>query len=82
VIFVLVDVEHEEDGLSGCRLVDAKRGSGRSAGSDAAILDHMGLGTDHDRYLNHHFLACWKELNPAGAKNRRLLSLMRGTAII
>ena len=29
------------------------------------------------RVVNHHFLACWKELDPAGAKNRGLLSLMR-----
>jgi len=29
------------------------------------------------RTINHHFLACWKELDPAGAKNRGLLSLMR-----
>ena len=29
------------------------------------------------RIVNHHFLACWKELDPAGAKNRGLLSLMR-----
>jgi transposase len=29
------------------------------------------------RVVNHHFLACWKELDPAGARNRGLLSLMR-----
>jgi transposase len=29
------------------------------------------------RLVNHHFLACWRELDPAGAKNRGLLSLMR-----
>lgn len=29
------------------------------------------------RIVNHHFLACWKELDPAGAKNRGLLSMMR-----
>jgi transposase len=29
------------------------------------------------RIVNHHFLACWKELDPAGSKNRGLLSLMR-----
>ncbi len=29
------------------------------------------------RIINHHFLACWKELDPAGSKNRGLLSLMR-----
>ena len=29
------------------------------------------------RLVNHHFLACWKELDPAGSKNRGLLSLMR-----
>jgi transposase len=29
------------------------------------------------RLLNHHFLACWREIDPAGAKNRGLLSLMR-----
>jgi transposase len=29
------------------------------------------------RMINHHFLACWRDLDPAGAKNRGLLSLMR-----
>ena len=29
------------------------------------------------RTVNHHFLACWKQIDPAGAKNRGLLSLMR-----
>jgi transposase len=29
------------------------------------------------RIINHHFLACWKELDPVGAKHRGLLSLMR-----
>jgi transposase len=29
------------------------------------------------RTVNHHFLACWKLLDPDGAKNRGLLSLMR-----
>jgi transposase len=29
------------------------------------------------RIVNHHFLACWKELDPVGARNRGLLSLMR-----
>ena len=29
------------------------------------------------RTMNHHFLACWKDLDPVGAKNRGLLSLMR-----
>jgi transposase len=29
------------------------------------------------RLINHHFLACWKELDPVGARNRGLLSLMR-----
>jgi transposase len=29
------------------------------------------------RTVNHHFLACWKDLDPVGAKNRGLLSLMR-----
>jgi transposase len=29
------------------------------------------------RIVNHHFLACWKELDPHGSKNRGLLSLMR-----
>jgi transposase len=29
------------------------------------------------RLLNLHFLACWKELDAAGARNRGLLSLMR-----
>jgi transposase len=27
--------------------------------------------------INHQFLACWKEIDPAGSKNRGLLSLMR-----
>ena len=29
------------------------------------------------RIINHHFLACWKEIDPIGSKNRGLLSLMR-----
>ena len=29
------------------------------------------------RLVNQHFLACWKDLDPAGAKNRGLLSLLR-----
>ncbi len=29
------------------------------------------------RLINHHFLGCWKSLDPVGGKNRRLLSLMR-----
>ena len=29
------------------------------------------------RTVNHHFLACWKEIDPVGAKNRGLVSLMR-----
>jgi len=29
------------------------------------------------RIVNHHFLACWKELDAAGARNRGLISLMR-----
>ena len=29
------------------------------------------------RLVNHHFLACWKDLDAAGAKNRGLLSLLR-----
>jgi len=29
------------------------------------------------RTVNHHFLACWKEFDPVGAKHRGLLSLMR-----
>jgi len=29
------------------------------------------------RIINHHFLACWRDLDPAGSKNRGLLSLMR-----
>lgn len=29
------------------------------------------------RLINHHFLACWKEIDPIGARNRGLLSLMR-----
>jgi len=29
------------------------------------------------RVINHHFLACWRDLDPAGSKNRGLLSLMR-----
>ena len=29
------------------------------------------------RIINHHFLACWREIDPVGAKNRGLLSLMR-----
>jgi len=29
------------------------------------------------RIINHHFLACWRDIDGVGAKNRRLLSLMR-----
>jgi transposase len=29
------------------------------------------------RLVNHHFLACWRQIDPAGARNRGLLSLMR-----
>ncbi len=29
------------------------------------------------RIINHHFLACWKDLDRAGSKDRGLLSLMR-----
>jgi transposase len=29
------------------------------------------------RLINHHFLACWREIDAAGSKNRGLLSLMR-----
>ncbi|MEP6715770.1 MAG: ISL3 family transposase [Terriglobia bacterium] len=29
------------------------------------------------RLVNHHFLACWRDLDPVGAKNRGLLSLLR-----
>lgn len=29
------------------------------------------------RLINHHFLACWKDIDSVGAKNRGLLSLMR-----
>jgi transposase len=29
------------------------------------------------RIINHHFLACWRDIDPVGSKNRGLLSLMR-----
>jgi len=29
------------------------------------------------RLVNHHFLSCWKQIDPVGGKNRGLLSLMR-----
>jgi transposase len=29
------------------------------------------------RLVNHHFLACWREMDPVASKNRGLLSLMR-----
>ena len=29
------------------------------------------------RLVNHHFLACWREIDPAGSKNRGLVSWMR-----
>ena len=29
------------------------------------------------RLVNHHFLACWREIDPIGSKNRGLMSLMR-----
>lgn len=29
------------------------------------------------RVVNHHFLSCWRQLDPQGSKNRGLVSLMR-----
>jgi transposase len=29
------------------------------------------------RLINHHFLACWRQIDPVGAKHRGLLSLIR-----
>ncbi len=29
------------------------------------------------RLINHHFLSCWRDMDPVGAKNRGLMSLMR-----
>lgn len=29
------------------------------------------------RLINHHFLTCWREIDPAASKNRGLVSLMR-----
>ena len=29
------------------------------------------------RLINHHFLACWREIDPAGSKHRGLVSLRR-----
>jgi transposase len=29
------------------------------------------------RLVNHHFLTCWRDLDPVGSKNRGLISLMR-----
>ena len=29
------------------------------------------------RLVNHHFLACWREIDPTGSKNRGLICLMR-----
>lgn len=29
------------------------------------------------RLINHHFLSCWREIDPVGSKHRGLLSLMR-----
>ena len=29
------------------------------------------------RIINHHFLACWKEIDAVGSKNRGLVSLLR-----
>ena len=29
------------------------------------------------RLINHHFLACWREIDPVASKNRGLVSLMR-----
>jgi transposase len=29
------------------------------------------------RLVNHHFLACWREIDPTGSKNRGVISLMR-----
>ena len=33
------------------------------------------------RLVNHHFLTCWRDLDPAGARNRGLRSLVRHTGI-
>src|ERR1039458_5093316 len=29
------------------------------------------------RLINHHFLGCWRDIDPTASKNRGLLSLMR-----
>src|SRR5206468_3719628 len=29
------------------------------------------------RIINHHFVACWRAIDPVGGRNRGLLSLMR-----
>jgi transposase len=29
------------------------------------------------RFVNHHFLSCWRKIDPTGSKNRGLMSLMR-----
>lgn len=29
------------------------------------------------RLINHHFMACWREIDPAGSKQRGLISLLR-----
>jgi transposase len=29
------------------------------------------------RLINHHFLGCWRDIDPTGSKNRGLISLMR-----
>jgi len=29
------------------------------------------------RLINHHFLACWRDIDPVGSKHRGLISLMR-----
>jgi transposase len=29
------------------------------------------------RLINHHFLACWRQLDPEGSRNRGLISMMR-----
>jgi len=47
--------------------------------SPAALSQRAQCGRPLPRHsrIIHHFLACWRDLDPAGSKNRGLLSLMR-----
>ena len=58
--------------FDGAALADAIRATFERRGTlDAEVLDTL------IRIITQHFLACWREIDPAGSKNRGLHSLMR-----